>query len=85
MSDLLLRRASEPRPGAEGLDDYDVIGMEGEIVGRIFKVTRFPNDLPWQWSLAYGLQEDRILTHGDEATREMAMQAAFARSWHRES
>ena len=29
MSDLLLRRASEPRPGAKGLDDYDVIGMEG--------------------------------------------------------
>jgi hypothetical protein len=26
MRDLLLRRVSEPPPGAEGQDDYDVIG-----------------------------------------------------------
>lgn len=83
MSGLLLRRRDQPRPGADGPDDYDVIGTEGEVVDRIFKATRFPNDLPWQWSLAYGLQEDRMPTHGYEATRELAMQA-FARSWHRE-
>ena len=83
MSDLLLRRANEPRQGADGLDDYDVIGTEGEVVGRIFKATRFPNELPWQWSLAYGLQEDRMPTHGYEATREEALQA-FAKSWNRQ-
>jgi hypothetical protein len=40
-SGLLLRRAREPRAGAEGLDDYDVIGPAGEVIGPIFKATRF--------------------------------------------
>jgi hypothetical protein len=40
MADMLLRRAFESRPGAEGLDDYDVIGADGLIVGRIFKTSR---------------------------------------------
>jgi hypothetical protein len=84
MTDLLLRRASESRPGAEGQDDYDVIGADGLVIGRIFKATRFPNGTPWQWSLAYGHHEDRTPTHGYEPTREEAMQA-FARSWHREA
>jgi hypothetical protein len=29
MSDILLRRVSESRPGADNLDDYDVIGADG--------------------------------------------------------
>jgi hypothetical protein len=29
MADLLLRRASDSRPGADGLEDYDVIGTGG--------------------------------------------------------
>ena len=82
MTDLLLRRAREHRPGADGADDYDVIGQDGLVIGRIFKATRFPNEAPWQWSLVYGSQEDRTPTHGYEPTREAAMQA-FARSWHR--
>jgi hypothetical protein len=82
VSNLLLRRSHENRAGADGSDDYDVIGDNGEIIGRIFRATRFPNDTPWQWSLTYGFQEDRTPTHGYEATREAAMQA-FARSWHR--
>ena len=67
MTDLLLRRARVNRPGADGADDYDVIGQDGLVIGRIFKATRFPNEAP---------------THGYEPTREAAMQA-FARSWHR--
>ena len=78
MTDLLLRRVSERRPGADGQDDYDVIGADGMIIGRIFKASRFP---PWQWSLAYGHHEDHSPTHGYEPTREEAMQAcAFRRS-----
>jgi hypothetical protein len=52
MSDILLRRVSESRPGADDLDDYDVIGQDGAVIRRIFKATRFPNGMPWQWSLA---------------------------------
>jgi hypothetical protein len=68
----------------KGQDDYDVIGADGMIIGRIFKATRFPNGMPWQWSLAYGHHEDHTPTHGYEPTREEAMQA-FARRWHRET
>ena len=50
MTDLLLRRARENRPGADGADDYDAIGQDGLVIGRIFKATRFPNEAPWQWS-----------------------------------
>jgi hypothetical protein len=54
------------------------------IIGRIFKASRFPNETPWQWSLAFGHYEDRSPTHGYEPTREEAMQT-FARSWHLET
>jgi hypothetical protein len=88
MTDLLLRRASESRPGAEGQDDYDVIGdvtgAHGLVIGRIFRATTAPAGTPWMWTLAYGQHEDRTPTHGYEPTRESAMQA-FARSWHRET
>jgi hypothetical protein len=88
MTDLLLQRVSEPRPGAEGRDDYDVIGDvsggHGLVIGRIFKATIAPAGTPWMWTLAYGQHEDRTPTHGYERTREAAMQA-FSRSWHRET
>jgi hypothetical protein len=88
VSDLLLQRVSEPRPGAEGRDDYDVIGDvsggHGLVIGRIFKATTAPAGTPWMWTLAYGQHEDRTPTHGYEPTREAAMQA-FAKSWHRET
>jgi hypothetical protein len=84
VSDLLLRQASPSRAGAEGADDYDVIGPDGLVIGRIFKTTSAPAGTPWLWTLAYGQHEDRTPTHGHESTREAAMQA-FARSWHRET
>jgi hypothetical protein len=30
-------------PGADGQDDYDVIGTDGLIIGPIFKAIRFPD------------------------------------------
>jgi hypothetical protein len=83
MSDLLLQRLSTGRAGAEAAHDYDVIGADGLVIGRIFKATTAPAGTPWMWTLAYGEHEDRTPTHGYEPTRESAMQA-FARSWHRE-
>jgi hypothetical protein len=81
---LLLRKAQAVRAGAQGDDDYDVIGTDGIVIGRIFKATTSPAGTPWMWTLAYGDHEDRTPTHGYEATREAAMQA-FARSWDRET
>ena len=83
MTDLLLRRVSESRPGADGQDDYDVIGTDGTVIVRIFKATRFPNGMPWSWTLASTYQPGRTPAHGYEPTREAAMHA-FARSWYRE-
>jgi hypothetical protein len=51
-------------------------------VGRIMKTAAKPADASWLWT--YGHHEDRIPTHGYEATREAAM-AAFAKSWRRET
>ena len=81
---LLLRKAQAVRAGAQGDDDYEVIGTDGIVIGRIFKATTSPAGTPWMWTLAYGDHEDRTPTHGYEATREAAMQA-FAKSWYRET
>jgi hypothetical protein len=78
MNDLLLRNVSESRAGAERRDDYDVIGADGLVIGRIFRATTAPAGTPWIWTLACGEREE----HGHEPTRETAMQA-FARSWRR--
>jgi hypothetical protein len=80
MTDLLLRQVAESRAGAEGQDDFDVIGPDGLVIGRIFKAATSPPGTPWMWTIAY---DDREPAHGYEATREGAMQA-FARGWHRE-
>jgi hypothetical protein len=80
MTDLLLLWVSESRAGAEGQDDYDVIGADGLVIGRIFEASTSPLGTPWMWSLAYRQHEDRTPTHGDEPTRDAAMQA-FAKSW----
>jgi hypothetical protein len=69
--------------GAQGDEDYDVIGPDGIVIGRIFKATTSPIGAPWMWTLAYGDHEDRT-RHGYEATQQAAMQA-FARSWYRET
>jgi hypothetical protein len=34
--DLLLRQAEASRAGAQGDHDYDVIGHDGMVIGRIF-------------------------------------------------
>jgi hypothetical protein len=83
LSDILLRRVSESRPGADGLDDYDVIGTDGAVIGRIAKATRFPNDTPWYWSIASDLGKERGPTQGYAPTLETAMHA-FARSWYKD-
>jgi hypothetical protein len=87
VSHLLLKRVSESRAGAEGQEDYDVIGADGFVIGRIFRASTSPAGTPWAWTLAYGNHEvnheDRSPTHGYERTREAAMKA-FARSWRRE-
>jgi hypothetical protein len=83
MTDLLLRRVSKGRAGADGPEDYDVMGPAGLVVGRIFKANTSPVEKPWMWTVSYGDHEDRTPTHGYEATREAAM-AAFAKSWRRE-
>jgi hypothetical protein len=64
VSDLLLRQASPSRAGAEGDDDYDVIGADGLVIGRIFKATTAAAGTPWLWTLAYGQHEDRTPTRG---------------------
>jgi hypothetical protein len=51
MTDLLLRWGSESRAGAEGQDDYDVIGADGLVIERIFKASTSPPGTPWMWSL----------------------------------
>jgi hypothetical protein len=83
MTDLLLRKVTEPRAGVEGQDDYDVIGDvtggHGLVIGRIFRAFTAPAATPWIWRLSYEEREDS----GLEPTREAAM-LAFAKSWEGE-
>jgi hypothetical protein len=58
VTDLLLRQAQAGRGGAQGDYDYDVIGTDGIVIGRIFKATSSPAGTPWMWSLAYGERMD---------------------------
>jgi hypothetical protein len=83
VTDILLRKAQAVRAGARGDEDYDVIGADGTVVGRIFEATSSPIGTPWMWILTYRDVEDRTPTHGYAATREAAL-AAFAKSWRRE-
>ena len=63
MTDLVLRQAQASRAGAQGDQDYDAIGPDGLVIGRISKATS-PVGTPWMWTLAYGDHEDRTPTHG---------------------
>ena len=62
MTELLLRKATEPRAGVEGQDDYDVIGDvsggHGLVVGRILRASTAPAATPWMWWVSY---DDRRL------------------------
>ena len=69
---LLLRRASESRPPAVGPDDFDVIGKDGELVGRIVRARITPADTPWMWSL---LDAEQTLAMGYSTSRDTAVQA----------
>jgi hypothetical protein len=80
VSDLLLRQVTEGRAGAEAPDDYDVIGDDGRVIGRIFKTAIPRTGTSWVWRLTDGEREDQ----GYAPARAAAMQA-FARSWHRET
>jgi hypothetical protein len=40
MTDLLLRGLSESRAGAEGQDDYDVIGADGLVIEAFSRPAR---------------------------------------------
>ena len=73
---------SSNEAGAQGDDDYDVIGAD-LVIGRIFKATKSPAGTPWMWTLAYGITRPNADAR-NEPTRQAAMQA-FARSWHRET
>jgi hypothetical protein len=55
VTDLLLRQAQAGRAGAQGDDDYDVIGTDGIVIGRIFKATKSPAGKPWMWTLVTGI------------------------------
>jgi hypothetical protein len=81
VTDLLLRQAQAGRAGAQGDNDYDVIGPDGLVIGRIFNC----DYIAWDLDVDAGLRgsRERTLTHGYEATRQAAMQA-FAKSWQRE-
>jgi hypothetical protein len=41
VTDLLLRKAQTVRAGAQGDEDYEIIGPDGNVIGRIFKATRY--------------------------------------------
>jgi len=43
VTDLLLRKAQSGRAGAQGDENYDVIGTDGIVIGRIFK----GHHIPW--------------------------------------
>jgi hypothetical protein len=69
---LLLRRAAESRPPAVRPDDYDVVGRDGEILGRVLRARITPAGTPWMWSLVDG---EQTLATGYATSRDTAMQA----------
>ena len=71
MSDVLLRRVTEGRAGAEAPDDYDVNGDDGRVIGRIFK-TAIPRT---GTSLVWRVTDREARTRATSWTREAAMQA----------
>ena len=81
MTDLLLRQVAESGAGAEGQDNFDVIGPDGLVIGRIFKADVAPVGMPWMWTMLF---DYRWPTHGYAASREAAI-AAFAKSWRRDN
>jgi hypothetical protein len=69
---LLLRCASESRPPAVGPDDYDVIGRDGDTIGRVLRARIAPADAPWMWSL---MDAEQTVATGYSESRDAATQA----------
>ena len=61
----LLLCASEADRLQTGSEDYDVIGKDGEVVGRIMKTGDWRAGMPWMWSLATR-REDEVPVLGYE-------------------
>ena len=80
MTDLLLRRVSKSRAGAEDLRITTSRALMDWSWGAFLSS---PVGTPWMWTVSYGFHEDHTPTHGYKPTREAAM-AAFAKSWRRE-
>jgi hypothetical protein len=55
VTDLLLQQAQTSRAGAQGDDDYDVIGPDGAVIGRIFKAQRLRGHRMWTRATLAGL------------------------------
>lgn len=75
---LKLRRPDNPdrnNPGRR--DDFDVIGPDRKVVGRIFKPGGGATD--WMWALSVVVRPP-LRNHGYADTREEA-QAAFRATW----
>ena len=78
LGSLILRRANTSRlSGQWSDDDYDVL-EDGVVVGRIFKVTVAPAELPW--ICASGHNGDIRVRVATKPTREAAM-PTFANTW----
>lgn len=82
MPDLLLHRASGRRPSAQWPDDYDVIGADGQVIGRIFRAVAAPVGTPWAWTIVPEHRKGWALTEGHTETQQQA-KWAFSRSWRR--
>jgi hypothetical protein len=83
MNNLLLQRVGYRSPMQA--DDYDVLGPEGWVIGRIFlRGSPSAEEVTWIWTMVYGFDEERTPTHGQAPTREAALRA-FARSWSGEA
>ena len=65
-------------PDALPPDDYDLIGNEREIVGRIARACITPADTPWMWSLLTASNHAQQIPR----RRDEAMQAAAAAFGH---
>jgi hypothetical protein len=74
-----LLRAQTTAPMSQRLrrlvEDYDVIGPQEFVIGRIFNSIASPPGKPWAWTLAYGFHEDRSPTHGYEQALSVGAKA----------
>jgi len=75
---LKLRRPRDERNHPGNRDDYDVIGPDGEIIGRILRPHGHEG---WQWHL-FSIVRPPLRNTGTVTTRDEAA-AAFRATWER--